>query len=51
MNKTMEMIRSAEELKLTTVSKPDISTLLRIGHFYFALTLNREAVDNHRPLC
>ena len=29
MNKTMEMIRSAEELKLTTVSKPDISTLLR----------------------
>ena len=38
MNKTMEMIRSAEELKLTTVSKPDISTLLRIGHFYFALT-------------
>jgi hypothetical protein len=38
MNKTMKMIRSAEELKLTTVSKPDISTLLRIGHFYFALT-------------
>lgn len=39
MNKTMKMIRSAEELKLTTVSKPDISTLLRIGHFYFALTI------------
>jgi len=34
----MEMIRSAQQLKLTTVSKPDISTLLRIGHFYFALT-------------
>jgi len=45
MNKTMEMIRSAEELKLTTVSKPDISTLLRIGHFYFALTRTTTGID------
>jgi hypothetical protein len=45
MNKTMKMIRSAEELKLTTVSKPDISTLLRIGHFYFALTVVQRSVD------
>ena len=47
MNKTMEMIRSAEELKLTTVSKPDISTLLRIGHFYFALTVCLFFVDTY----
>jgi hypothetical protein len=45
MNKTMKMIRSAEELKLTTVSKPDISTLLRIGHFYFALTFPKLMLD------
>ncbi len=46
MNKTMEMIGSAQQLKLTTVSKPDISTLLRIGHFYFALTVLQQFFDN-----
>jgi hypothetical protein len=30
---------------LTTVSKPDISTLLRIGHFYFALTGGASGLD------
>jgi hypothetical protein len=45
MNKTMEMIGSAQQLKLTTVSKPDISTLLRIGHFYFALTNAKNVLD------
>ena len=51
MNKTMKMIRSAEELKLTTVSKPDISTLLRIGHFYFALTKAEKRLDNPYAQC
>ncbi|MGD0235783.1 MAG: hypothetical protein ABSC55_14760, partial [Syntrophorhabdales bacterium] len=49
--KTMEMIRSAQQLKLTTVSKPDISTLLRIGHFYFALTSTEKTLDFPRPGC
>jgi hypothetical protein len=43
-------IPSVQEPKQTLKYKPDISTLLRIGHFYFALTSWPLELDNQATL-
>jgi hypothetical protein len=43
--------QSHSNLELSTAaSKPDISPLQRIGHFYFALTRYLQMVERSRPL-
>jgi len=40
-------LMTVQEQKQTTDYIPDISTLLRVGHFYFALTLASFFLQSH----